>query len=315
MSLNVDQVRALIARNQNQPDELQSLLAMLKQLSDHDAILQTDFAPVVREVTSRFREVTGMRVAEPSFLNFMGGVPFTPNARFLSLLDELEKRGVVWKTTLGQPPFRALSDLVRDQRVLAFGSLEGNLEWTLARAGATRVLGVEGYIENYRKCLVLKALYPDLAFDFLHADVQQLEVEPDFDIIVCPGVLYHLHQPHKLLLKMRDLKPRYIFISTQVAVDPPHSAFDHYGLGETAEIPLGDEVYRGRWWSDSRKNDQDYFCGLDGRPSFWFYPAELRRLLQDLGLVVLSWDLVDQNELGQIAQLALSLPAKEGPSA
>ncbi|HEV7684323.1 MAG TPA: methyltransferase domain-containing protein [Pyrinomonadaceae bacterium] len=323
MSLNIEQVRTFIDSKRDQAGEMQTLLALLRHLKLM-AAASAETTPVVHELETRIRELAKWEggadsqestnaeyrsITRESFQHFMGDVPYAPNAAFASTLKELETRGVVWTTRLTQPPmFTGLIEAAQSKRVLALGSLEGNLEWTLATGGATRVLGVEAYIENYNKCLLLKTLFPDLAFDFLYADVQQMEVAPEFDIIVCPGVLYHLHQPQKLLLKLRELKPRQVYISTQIAVEPAHPASAFHVLGGPAELSVEGETYRGRWWSDVQKDNRNFHCGLDGQPSFWFYPEELRRCLQDLGFEVVMWNLFDMGRLGVNAMTVLSLP-------
>lgn len=328
MPLDVEQVRNLLQSNRNRAGELQSLLAILTRLKLEGAS-HVDSSSGLPELESRIREVANWKAAplgdgvpdpanqsctsitKESFLNFMGEIPFAANPALAAMMDQLEKRGVVWITKLSAPPkFTGLDKLAVGQRVLALGSLEGNLEWTLARSGAT-VLGVEGSIENYNKCLLLKSLFPELKLEFINADVQQMEVAPEFDIIVCPGVLYHLHQPQKLLLKMRDLNPRYVYISTQVAVDASHSAFGFHVLGGLAELDTATGTYRGRWWSDVQKDNRNYHRGLDGQPSFWFYPEDLRRFVEDLGFKVVSWNIFDRGNLGSVALMMLSLPREE----
>lgn len=239
---------------------------------------------------------------EDTFRLFMGDVPFTMNEEAARLLSQLARSGVVWVTQLSEPPaFPGLTERVAGKSVLSLGSLEGNLEWHLARAGAARVVGVEGYSENYRKCLVLKALFPSLPLEFVLGDAQKLDVPGTFDVIVCAGVLYHLHDPALLLENLRAMKPERMFLSTQTAIDPGHAAFDRLALGAVGETSAATGFYRGRWWSDYRSNIHDYRCGLDGRDSFWLYADELRRLLRDLEFDVLDWKVVDFDDQGRIA--------------
>ena len=249
-----------------------------------------------------------------SFLTFMGDRPFTPTLEFFSLVAELAASGHLWVTTLDDGAAACvyrhprLAPWIKGSRFLTMGPLEAALDWNLAMLGAARVLAVEGHRPNYLKCRALKAAFPSLPIDFVEADVSQLQVEPDFDVVICCGVLYHLHEPQILLQKIRASKPRRAFLATQAAVDPPHPAFARYGLGDVAYVLAKGRAYRGRWYPDVRPGPRDYHAGLDGRLSFWFYPEELRRLIEDAGLEVEEFVVKDEGEAGLLVDALLSVP-------
>src|SRR5207244_7767643 len=96
-----------------------------------------------------------------------------------------------------------------------------------------------------------------------------------------------------------------LFLSTQLATDPPHPAFSRHRLGDVSETATSSGRYRGRWWPDSRSGTHDYRCGLDGNDSFWFYPDDLRRLLHDLDFSIVSFLVADLAERGCIAGIEL----------
>lgn len=245
---------------------------------------------------------------EESFARFMGTTPYRRTAEVSRLLEDLERRDVVWITKLSDPPFKEIRDKVAGRSVLALGSCEGNLEWHLAAAGAARVVGVEGYDANYRKCGVLKALFPTLRLEFHLADVENLDLSPEFDVIVCPGVLYHLRRPERLLARLRTMNPARLFLSTQLASNPPHPAFRYYRLGEVGAVEMAGRRYHGRWCPDPRGGPRDYRSGLHGAASFWFFPGDLRQLLGDLGFTVATWGVADLGDRGLVALSELRTP-------
>lgn len=243
-----------------------------------------------------------------SFLRFMGETPYVLNETASRKLTELEQRGVVWISRLSEPPFEQLRPRVAGRSVLALGSCEGNLEWHLAAAGAARVTGVEGYADNFGKCGVLEALFPELPLDFRLADVETFDLPGDYDVVICPGILYHLKQPARLLEKVRAAKPAHFFLSTQLAVNPPHPAFKRYRLAEIAEVSCATGRYFGRRCPDRRGGPTDYRSGLHEGASFWFFPGDLRRLLDDLGFDIVQWSVADLGARGMVAIVEMRTP-------
>lgn len=249
-----------------------------------------------------------------SFVKFVAGNAFSVSKEFFSIMHELARDNVQWVTTLergeANHPFgeTTLDGKVVGSRFLTLGPLEASLDWHLAKAGAAKVTAVEGYHPNYLKCLALKAAFPELPFEILEADVMRMEVAPEFDIVICYGVLYHVHEPHLLLHKLRNLSPQLLFLATQAAVDPPHPAFTRYRMGEKASFEFEDDIYHGRWYPEARNEPLDYASALNENPSFWFYPEELRRLIEKFGFTVEEWYVPDVGESGRLVGTVLALP-------
>ena len=173
----------------------------------------------------------------------------------------------------------------------------------LASRGARRVVALEGQRANYLKCRVLNTLFPALPLEFRHADAMQLDdVEPDFDVMICWGVLYHLREPHVWLQKAKALRPCLILIATQLAVDPPHPAVGSMALADIGHVEVAGRVYRGRWYPEP----EGYRSALESKASFWFYPNELRRLCEDLGLQLVESMRIDLRQRGLTGTFVLA---------
>jgi hypothetical protein len=263
-----------------------------------------DRAPAPAD-TSLLRSATYL-----TFLKFMGDTPFTPNEQFWLMMKDLDAQGIRWESTLAEHANSRLwreRSLITGNTFLSMGPLEGSLELQLAAQGARRVVALEGQRANYLKCRVLNALFPSLPLEFREADAMRLdEVEPDFDVILCWGVLYHLREPHVWLQKAKALRPCLILAATQLAVDPPHPAFASMALGDIGQLELGGHVYRGRWYREL----PGYRSALNSDASFWLYPNELRRLCKDLGLQLVEWMRIDLGQLGVTGVLVLAMPTR-----
>lgn len=239
-----------------------------------------------------------------SFHRFLGGTPVSGSDSLLRAVHDLEAAGNPWKTTIHGPPVITIDPrLLAEKSILSLGSLEGNLEWRLAKAGAGRVVGIEGSTDNFQKCEVLRQAFPELPIRFMHSDITSLEIKPgDFDIIYCLGVLYHLEEPQALLEKLRDSRASLLFLTTQLATDPPHRSAIKFRLGPPESIHYGGEAYRGRRYIEH------HIDGRPGLPAFWFYPDELRRLITRLGFQIALWDEADKRQGGLVVTVVLEPP-------
>ena len=87
------------------------------------------------------------------------------------------------------------------QTVLDLGPLEGGHSYMAMKAGAARVVAVEGNARHFLKCLVVKDLLGMDAVRFRLGDfVAMLQVEPDvYDLALVQGVLYHMVDPVELI--------------------------------------------------------------------------------------------------------------------
>jgi SAM-dependent methyltransferase len=245
-----------------------------------------------------------------TFLTFMGDVPFAPSEQFWSQMKELDAQEIQWVSTLEEHETNTICKqdrLIRGNTFLSMGPLEGSLEWWLASRGAARVVALEGYRSNYLKCRIINTIFPSLPLEFVEADAMNMPGEPgEFDVILCWGVFYHLHEPHMWLEAVKALKPCLVLIGTQLAVDPPHPAFMAKGLSEPGHVELNGKKYQGRWFAEERH--ETYRSALDLRPSFWFYPDELRRLFEDLGFLLLESSLTDFRAGGLTGRFVLIAP-------
>lgn len=216
---------------------------------------------------------------------------------------KLEAAGIVWHTTLHGPPDVPITEMVAGKKILSLGSYEGNFEWRLAKAGAASVLGVEGDRANFAKCCVLQRTFSELPITFVQADIDDYVIKPyDYDIIYCLGVLYHLERPHLLLEKFRASGARFVVITTQLAVDPPHPAMETMRLGEKESILFRGRDYSGRCFVES------YIDGREGMRSFWFYFQDLARLVKELGFRIVGADLRDLGGGGSTLCLMIANP-------
>jgi hypothetical protein len=236
-----------------------------------------------------------------SFCRFIGDEPFSPSDEFFSMMQELERDGVTWISTLEERKKKdsgpwPLDTVIPNTRCLTMGPLEGALEWDLSNRGAASVVAIEGKRENYRKCQVLKTIFPALPMRFVEGDVLDTDFPTDVDVVFCPGVLYHLSEPHRLLQKIYELKPKLAFIATQLAVDPAHPASAVRNLTDATELVFQGRTYRGRLFPEGRSR---YLSGLDrDQPSIWLYAEDLMRLITDVGLHVEDHYVVDLKQEG-----------------
>src|SRR3954467_3181292 len=132
-----------------------------------------------------------------SFFHFVGDEPFTISEEYFARMLELDKSGVTWISGLREKEksMWALDRVIPDATVLTMGPLEGSLEWRLSKLKPKRIVAVEGHHDNYLKCEVLKTIFLEMPVDFIEGDVLTTDFKGEFDVIFCPGVLYHLSKP------------------------------------------------------------------------------------------------------------------------
>jgi len=121
---------------------------------------------------------------------------------------------------------RFLKPDLAGKTALDLGCLEGGQSFELRRAGLD-VLGVEGRIENFQKCLLIKEYYKSLGgMNFSLCDVHDFEPKTTFDVVLCSGLLYHLDDAASFIGNLgRWTSPGgMLFLDTHVA--PEDSDFD-----------------------------------------------------------------------------------------
>lgn len=107
---------------------------------------------------------------------------------------------------------------VRGASVLDIGATNGGLAFELERRGASRVVAVDIYDEDWFGFRAVKELLGSCA-EYVCASVYELPqrfVEP-FDIVALWGVLYHLRHPLLALDAVRALTRRVAMIETAVS--------------------------------------------------------------------------------------------------
>ncbi|MBV9859526.1 MAG: hypothetical protein JO038_05425 [Alphaproteobacteria bacterium] len=107
-------------------------------------------------------------------------------------------------------------------RVLELGPLEGGHTYQLERLGAQSIVAIEGNVEAYLKCLIVKELSPLTKSQFWLGDfLPYLETTEDrYDIVMCSGVLYHMTEPFRLIEAIGRVAP-HCFVWTHY-YDPEH---------------------------------------------------------------------------------------------
>jgi hypothetical protein len=244
-----------------------------------------------------------------SFWRFIGDEPFTVSDHFFFMMQELERQGATWISRLDakdNPGGWPIESVIPGARCLTMGPLEGSLEWDLSSRGAARIVAIEGNRENYLKCQVLKSIFPALPMEFVEGDVLEVDLPPGFDVVFCPGVLYHLSKPHVLLQKIYAAKPKLVFMTTQLGVDASHPASAFRQLADVTEISFQGQVYRGRLFPEGHGR---YLSGLEpAQPSTWLYSKDLLRLIKDIGYCMEDHYVVDLGRLGMCGSYVFSVP-------
>jgi len=165
---------------------------------------------------------------------------------------------------------------LKGKRVLEFGPFEGGHTVMLHNLGAKEILSIEGRVENYVKCCVMKNIFKLTNSNFILVDLEHEDLEKygKFDCCVCLGVLYHLINPYEFLKKISKI--------TDVLFLWTHFSDQEYPKSKTDEISSNDEknlVYKGKYFVEVVKDDQ---AGLENR-SFWFFKEDLLKAIKDVG--------------------------------
>ena len=165
--------------------------------------------------------------------------------------------------------------------VLELGALEGGNTIILEKLGIKRITSIEGRIESYIKCCVIKNLFQLNKTTFILDDIRNLTAEKygSFDIVFVAGILYHLDSPHLLLHTLGEMTNTLV-IST------------HYADG-TSPTPLAEELilkgtlgsYKGKAFTEAPLDNPN--AGLQSK-SFWPYEDDLLKMISDSGFINIS---------------------------
>ena len=191
-------------------------------------------------------------------------------------------------------------------RVVDLGCLEGGYTVEFARLGFDS-LGIEAREENLEKCNYAKSKLNLPNLNFVKDDVRNLSKYGKFDIVLCYGLLYHLHDPvsfinsvsqsnNKMLLLHTHFAPefdiRYTFgLINKHLIAPiqrkskslePHK---NYHLSKIVE----NEGYRGRWYNEWSKNEKkekvekSLWASYNNHQSFWLCKKDLTKVMHRAG--------------------------------
>lgn len=141
---------------------------------------------------------------------------------------------------------------LKDFRVCELGPMEAGHTYQLESLGAD-VIGIEGNVEAYLKCLIVKEIFGLKSRFYLGDFVSFLEKNDHrFDLVFASGVLYHMTNPAHLIELMCKTAPR-VFLWThyydeqycdgyeQIDVDLNGCAIPHF------QKSYGDRTH-GKFW-------------------------------------------------------------------
>ncbi len=176
---------------------------------------------------------------------------------------------------------------VEGAEVFECGPLEGGHTYGLLQQGAAHVTAVEAAPRAWLRCLVAKELLGmrDATFLLGGAEAHLAATDRRFDVGWCSGVLYHLDDPARLLVRLAAATDR-LFVWTHVhdaeviaANDDLATQFD--GQVRTLDV-AGTEVELHRHLYQ-HATESDAFCGGDRPDSWWLTREGLLALLERCG--------------------------------
>ena len=153
----------------------------------------------------------------------------------IRLTDNLETPGWVTIRPLTNLICQCLQAVdVKGKRVLDIGCRDGLMSFQAERAGAAEVIGIDSDVSK----AALEFLIPALKSKVQMHQMNLLHLLPEtfgmFDVIIFPGVLYHLRYPIWALKIIRDiLKPGgTLFLETAIRVDDNKDAVLYCPIGK-----------------------------------------------------------------------------------
>ncbi len=162
---------------------------------------------------------------------------------------------------------------LKGARVLELGCLEGMHSLMLQQSGAGEITAIEGRLENFLKCLIVKNAFGLNRCKFLFADAEEILsfLPGPFDLCLAIGVLYHLSDPVSAVYRISRIS-RNLFAWT-------HCVTEDFPDGRLVNVKYNGCVYRGKY---VKENTLDCLSGLK-RVSFWLFEDDLFRLMKDAG--------------------------------
>lgn len=175
---------------------------------------------------------------------------------------------------------------IRGASVLELGPLEGGHSYMLDRAGAGRVLAIEGNTRAYLRCLVAKELLGMSSVRFACGDfMAYLRTTTDtFDLVLASGVLYHMREPVELLAHLARVSSRVViwthYYDAELLRSKPDTATRVVDPVEAEYGGFGHRIYRHEY---GPALDFDGFCGGNKQFAYWLSRDDLLGAVRHLG--------------------------------
>lgn len=163
-----------------------------------------------------------------------------------------------------------------NKRILELGPLEGGNSLLLERFNVKEIVSIEGRVESYIKCCLIKNLYSLNKTKYHLDDVRNVTKVKygTFDIAVVLGLLYHLDDPFKMLEIISEVA-EVLVLSTHYA-DSESPYFD----AEEMDLKTEKGIFKGRKYIEDPNSDPN--AGLQNY-SFWPYEKDLLKMCEAAG--------------------------------
>ena len=181
---------------------------------------------------------------------------------------------------------------VAGKSVLELGPLEGLHTYMLARAGAASIDAIEANAQAFLRCLITKEVLKIERASFHLGDfLAGLEAsDKRYDLVVASGVLYHSHDPVRLL-ELIAAKSDAIFLWTHFFDEQamPRDDLRRLPFSEQSETRVSHGVTVRLYERSYLKARRDpSFCGGLHPRHYWVERADLLDLLAAMGFSRLS---------------------------
>lgn len=162
----------------------------------------------------------------------------------------------------------------RGKTILELGPLEGGNSVLLSKMGAKEIISLEGRVDNYIKCCVVKNIYDLNNAKYYLDDCRNVSVDRygKFDIALVAGVLYHLDNPHIMFKKLSNVADTLVVATHYADTNSPSTSAEH------REIVTSEGSYRGKIYKEGTIEDPN--SGLQSE-SFWPYEEDLIRMCKN----------------------------------
>lgn len=167
---------------------------------------------------------------------------------------------------------------IQDKTILELGPLEGGHTLTMIRAGASKILAIEGNDDCFHRCLIVQEVLSLYKAKFILGDFCEMVESKDkkFDIVSASGVLYHQLNPAKLIHDLAEITDT-VFVWSHVAGNLAPNGEDTI-IGDNSYKYLGKFNHYG----NAKTSLNSYCAGLNDK-AVWMYPEEMIRCFNDAG--------------------------------